>query len=126
MLLLYMHHTVWYIVITEFGSTLYYIGYFPSKAALIWCCCSITTRCTDEIRPECSCSGYTATQFQTTPLEQKDGPSSPLCNNNQCLLHHLNNCTVAHDLRRYNISHDEFLQEIAVTVLHAHNIYSHS
>ena len=40
----------------------------------------------------------------------------PLCNNNQSLLHILNNYSAAINLRRYNKRHDTVLQEIAVAV----------
>ena len=42
--------------------------------------------------------------------------SSHLCSNNQSLLHVLNNCSIARDLRRYNIRHDLVLQEIASAI----------
>ena len=48
--------------------------------------------------------------------KKRKDPSCPLCNHNQYLLHVLNNCTVARDLRRYNICHDAVLQEIAVAI----------
>ena len=40
----------------------------------------------------------------------------PLCGENQSLLHVLNNCTKARDLRRYNTQHDLVLQEIAAAI----------
>ena len=43
--------------------------------------------------------------------------SCPLCKENQSLLHVLNNCRVARDLRRYNIRHDCVLQEIAKAIM---------
>ena len=70
-------------LITEYGSALYKGGIFVFSFSSILpvsqssfnlvCGCSITIRCTDETRPECS-SGHTSVQFQTTPLEEKDGP----------------------------------------------------
>ena len=48
--------------------------------------------------------------------KKRKDPSCPLCNHNLSLLHVLNNCTVARDLRRYNIRHDAVLQEIAVAI----------
>ena len=43
----------------------------------------------------------------------------PLCHQHQSLLHVLNNCEVARDLRRYNVRHDAVLQEI-VTAIQPH------
>ena len=48
--------------------------------------------------------------------KKRKDPSCPLCNNNQSLLHVLNNCIMARDFRRYNIRHDAVLQEIAVAI----------
>jgi len=44
--------------------------------------------------------------------KKRDSPNCPLCGERQSLLHVLNNCSVARDLRRYNHRHDAVLQEI--------------
>ena len=43
---------------------------------------------------------------------KKQDSACPLCSQNQSLLHVLNNCAVARDLRRYNHRHDAILQEV--------------
>ena len=48
--------------------------------------------------------------------QKKSSSACHLCGNNQSLLHVLNNCSVARDLRRYNIRHDLVLQEIASAI----------
>ena len=48
--------------------------------------------------------------------KKRKDPSRPLCIKKQSLLHVLNNCAVARDLRRYNIRHDAVLQEIALAI----------
>ena len=48
--------------------------------------------------------------------KKKASPACQLCGNYQSLLHVLNNCDVARDLRRYNIRHDLVLQEIAAAI----------
>ena len=47
---------------------------------------------------------------------KRNDPACPLCNKNQSLLHVLNNCMVARDLRRYNVRHDGVLKEIAAAI----------
>ena len=44
--------------------------------------------------------------------KKRDSPTCPLCGERQSLLHVLNNCSVARDLRRYNHRHDAVLREI--------------
>ena len=51
--------------------------------------------------------------------KKRQGPSCPLCNSNQSLLHVLNNCSVVISLRRYNVRHDKILHEIS-TIVRAH------
>jgi hypothetical protein len=48
--------------------------------------------------------------------KKKNDPLCPLCHENQTLLHILNNCRVARDLRRYNLRHDLILKAIADVV----------
>ena len=48
--------------------------------------------------------------------KKKNDPLCPLCHENQTLLHILNNCRVARDLRRYNLRHDLILKAIADAV----------
>ena len=48
--------------------------------------------------------------------KKRKDPACPLCDNNQSLLHVLNNCAVARDLRRYNVRHDGVLKEIAAAI----------
>ena len=48
--------------------------------------------------------------------KKRQDPACPLCGNNQSLLHVLNNCAVARDLRRYNVRHDGVLKEIAEAI----------
>ena len=49
--------------------------------------------------------------------KRKKDSTCPLCNGHQSLLHVLNNCAVARDLRRYNARHDTVLQEIVKSVV---------
>ena len=49
--------------------------------------------------------------------KRKSDSTCPLCNCHQSLLHVLNNCAVARDLRRYNVRHDAVLQEIVKAVV---------
>ena len=44
--------------------------------------------------------------------KKRDSPTCPLCGEKQNLLHILNNCSVARDLRCYNHRHDAVLREI--------------
>ena len=48
--------------------------------------------------------------------KKKESPACTLCKKNQTLLHVLNNCSVARDLRRYNARHDAVLGVIASAV----------
>ena len=48
--------------------------------------------------------------------KKRNDPSCLLCQENQSLLHVLNNCPVARDARRYNQWHDSILQVIATAV----------
>ena len=48
--------------------------------------------------------------------KKKESDSCPLCGERQSLIHVLNCCRVARDLRRYNIRHDAVLKVIADTV----------
>ena len=48
--------------------------------------------------------------------KKKNSPFCTLCGETQTLLHVLNNCTTARDLRRYNTRHDLVLQEIASAI----------
>ena len=48
--------------------------------------------------------------------KKKNSSACTLCGENQSLLHVLNNCTTARDLRRYNFRHDLVLREIASTI----------
>ena len=48
--------------------------------------------------------------------KKKNSPACTLCGGNQTLLHVLNNCTTARDLRRYNSRHDLVLQDIASAI----------
>ena len=48
--------------------------------------------------------------------KKKNSPACTLCGGNQTLLHVLNNCTTARDLRRYNSRHDLVLQDIASSI----------
>ena len=41
--------------------------------------------------------------------KKRKDPNCPLCKSNQSLLHVLNNCSAARDLRRYNTRHDDVL-----------------
>ena len=47
---------------------------------------------------------------------KKESDSCPLCGERQSLIHVLNCCRVARDLRRYNVRHDAVLKVIADTV----------
>ena len=49
--------------------------------------------------------------------KKRKDPNCPLCNCRQSLLHVLNNCAVARDLRRYNRRHDAVLQEVVESVV---------
>ena len=49
--------------------------------------------------------------------KKRTDPNCPLCNCCQSLLHVLNNCAVARDLRRYNTRHDAVLQEVVKSVV---------
>ena len=49
--------------------------------------------------------------------KKRKDPACPLCHCTQSLLHVLNNCAVARDLRRYNARHDAVLQEIVKAVV---------
>ena len=49
--------------------------------------------------------------------KKRQDPACPLCHSTQTLLHVLNNCAVARDLRRYNARHDAVLQEIVKAVV---------
>ena len=44
--------------------------------------------------------------------KKRDSPTCPLCGQRQSLLHILNNCRVARDLRHYNHRHNVVLREI--------------
>ena len=48
--------------------------------------------------------------------KKRTDSSCPLCGKNQSLLHVLNNCSTARNLRRYNVRHDLVLQEIAAVI----------
>ena len=48
--------------------------------------------------------------------KKKNSPACTLCGGSQTLLHVLNNCTTARDLRRYNSRHDLVLQDVASTI----------
>ena len=50
------------------------------------------------------------------PWKKRQDPACPLCDNNQSLLHVLNNCPVARELRRYNVRHDVVLKEITAAI----------
>ena len=50
------------------------------------------------------------------PWKKRQDPACPLCDNNQSLLHVLNNCPVTRELRRYNVRHDVVLKEIAAAI----------
>ena len=49
-------------------------------------------------------------------LWKKNSPACTLCGGNQSLLHMLNNCRSARDLRRYNHRHSLVLQEFASAI----------
>ena len=49
--------------------------------------------------------------------KKRQDPACPICHCTQSLLHVLNNCAVARDLRRYNARHDAVLQEIMAVVV---------
>ena len=49
-------------------------------------------------------------------LWKKNNSACTLCGGNQTLLHVLNNCTTARDLRRFNSRHDLVLQDIASAI----------
>ena len=48
--------------------------------------------------------------------KKKESPACMLCQNNQTLLHVLNNCPVARDLRCYNARHDAVLSVLASVI----------
>ena len=48
--------------------------------------------------------------------KKKENAACPLCGERQSLLHILNNCKVARNLRRYNQRHDAVLQEIVKVI----------
>ena len=48
--------------------------------------------------------------------KKKDSCACPMCGERQSLIHVLNCCSVARDLRRYNPRHDQVLQVVADTI----------
>jgi hypothetical protein len=48
--------------------------------------------------------------------KKKESSACPLCGERQSLIHVLNCCNVARDLRRYNARHDEVLQAVVDTI----------
>ena len=48
---------------------------------------------------------------------KRGDPTCPLCTQNQTLLHILNNCPTARNLRRYNARHDAVLQEVSSAIV---------
>ena len=109
-------------LITEYGSALYKGGIFVFSFS------SILPVSQSSFNLVCGCSDAQMKlalnaavdillyNFKLHLWKKRMDPSCPLCNNNQSLLHVLNICTVANDLRKYNIHHNAVLQEIAVAI----------